>query len=116
MSPELYSLFRDIVLFGLVPLIVWLWGRERKLSTDAIDLRFTAAEESLELRFTAFKAAVASSFELRDHRLNMVDARLESAAERSSREGGRITEKMEELRDRLVRVEAEHGGRRVHDS
>lgn len=104
MSPELYQALRDIVMW-VVAMLIFLWGRDRKQVAD-----------SIQQQFVALKSSVDASFELRDQRLNAMDKRIEMAAERASREGGRVTEKMEEFRERLVRVESEVGGRRLNDA
>lgn len=105
MTPETYGILRDIVFFIILPVMVFMWGRDRKQVADAIDTRFQTTEHS-----------ILASFALRDQRLNALDKRIEDASDRASREGGRITEKMEEIRERLVWVESKVGGRREHDA
>lgn len=105
MTPDqLYGALRDVVMW-IVAILIFLWGRDRKQVADAIEARFqTEAEE------------VALQFALRDQRINAIDRKQELAAERFSREGDRITVKMEDFRERLVRVESALGGRRLTDA
>jgi hypothetical protein len=102
-DPQVYGALRDVVMW-IVAVLIFLWGRDRKQVAEAIDQQFVS-----------LRASVAASFELRDQRLNAIDKRIDAGSERASKESGRIIEKMEDFRERLVRVESLTGGRRIND-
>lgn len=73
---------RDVVL-AVVAILVFYWGKDRKNSEQRIEERF----------------------ELRDDRIKSLEKRMDSAAEKSSREWGRVTAKIGDLEMRMVALE-----------
>ena len=79
---------------GLVTIMVTLLGRDLKRSEAVVHERAEAVMKETMLQFA-----------LRDQRLDSIDQRIEHARTTSSEDASRVTVKMADLSERLVRLE-----------
>lgn len=113
----------DWIFRSLFAILAVLWGRSQKqadtlVETKAQDLQrlarhdreamtvlITAKTAALDDKGRALERLFESQLALRDQRIDELTHLTERAMERFSKEGGRITEKIEEHRDRLTKLE-----------
>lgn|SRR3990167_5117266 len=120
----------DWIFRGLFAVLVILWGRTQKQGdalvvqrADALKRLVDHDRRALEVlmeskmaslqtvaneRSHALDRLFESQFALRDQQIDALRQLTERAADRFSKEGGRITEKIEEHRDRLTLLESGH--------
>jgi hypothetical protein len=94
MSADQYGLLRDVVM-GVVTVLVFLWGRDRKQTADAIETRF----HTLEAKFTREVVVLSQQVE-------MLQRTIDKGNTRSSEQGNKVLVMVDAIRERLTRLEA----------
>jgi hypothetical protein len=96
-AQQWFAILSQIVMW-VVAILVFYWGADKKKAELAIAAKFQTERESVDYKFA-----------LRDQRLGTLEARVEDAQDRGSREASRVTVRMEELRDRIAKLENHRG-------
>ena len=95
MTPEMiYAVLQQIVM-GVVTFLVFLWGRTSKQTAEAIETRFKTQNDHFE-----------QELELRDQQIAVLQRMMDRGNERSSEAANKIMVMVDNIRERLTRLEA----------